>query len=153
MTDTLDGVRGQGRRDDRRYARALAQRGLVAYFVVEPARDEKPGNASRRDHRAAGRKRTRLRSAKILNSANKFVCECLIHDRSASGLRLTLAQNLGLPARFRVHDDELGEVDVVETVWRRGAVLGVRYSQAFGLVSVKPSDRAALRGQFYAIPD
>jgi len=32
-------------------------------------------------------------------------------------------------------------------------VLGVRYSQAFGLVSIKPSDRSALRKQFYAIPD
>jgi hypothetical protein len=81
------------------------------------------------------------------------VCDCLIHDRSASGLRLTLAQNLGLPAHFRVYEDESGEVDVVETVWRRGAVLGVRYSRALGMVSIKPSDRAALRGQFYAIPD
>ncbi|MGD0640346.1 MAG: hypothetical protein ABSC22_06325 [Roseiarcus sp.] len=153
MTDTLDGVRGQGRRDDRKYARALARRGQVAYFVVEPARNERPRDDGPRDHRAAGRKRTRLRSAKILDSANKFVCDCLIHDRSASGLRLTLAQNLGLPAHFRVYEDESGEVDVVETVWRRGAVLGVRYSRALGMVSIKPSDRAALRGQFYAIPD
>ncbi len=153
MTDTLEGMRGPDGSDDREYARALAQRGRVAYCVVETARDEKAKAQGRPDHRAAGRKRTRLRSAKVLDSANKFVCECLIHDRSASGLRLTLARNLGLPAHFRVHDDETGKVDVVETVWRRGAVLGVRYSQAFGLASVKPSDRAALRGQFYAIPD
>jgi len=149
MTDTLDGLRGTDRSDDREYARALALRGLVGYCVVAATRDEKAS----REHRAAGRRRTRLRSAKILDSANKFVCECLIHDRSASGLRLTLARNLGLPAHFRVHDDETGKVDVVETVWRRGAVLGVRFSRAFGLVSIKPSDRAALRGQFYAVPD
>ena len=87
------------------------------------------------------------------NSANKFVCDCLIHDRSATGLRLTLARNLGLPVHFRVHDDETGEVDVVVTVWRRGAVLGVRYSQAVGPASIKPSARSALRGRFYAVPD
>ena len=153
MTDTLDGVRQQERRDDRELARALALRGQVSYSVVEPARDGKPAREGGRDHRAAGRRRTRLRSAKILDSANRFVCECLIHDRSASGLRLALAKNLGLPAQFRVHDDETGNVDVVATVWRRGAVLGVRYSQAIGPASIKPSARSALRGRYYAIPD
>ena len=153
MTDTLDGLRGPDRSDDREYARALALRGRVAYCVVEAARDEKARADGRRDHRAAGRQRTRLRSAKILDSANKFVCDCLIHDRSASGLRLTLAQNLGLPAHFRVYEDESGEVDVVETVWRRGAVLGVRYSQALAAAPIKPSDRSALQGLFYAVPD
>ncbi len=153
MTDTLDGLRGQHRRDDREYARALALRGQVGYSIVESAGDEKSADEGRRDHRAAGRQRTRLRSAKILDVANKFVCECLVHDRSASGLRLALARNLGLPVHFRVHDDETGKVDAVVTVWRRGAVIGVRYSRAFGPVSVKPSDRSALRGRYHAIPD
>ncbi len=153
MKDTLDGVRSQVRRDDRETARALAQRGQVAYSVVESGRDAKSADEGRRDHRAAGRQRTRLRSAKILDSANKFVCECLIHDRSASGLRLTLARNLGLPVHFRVHDDETGKVDAVVTVWRRGAALGVRYSRALGPVSIKPSAKSALRGRYYAVPD
>ena len=153
MTDTLDGLRGQDRRDDREYARALALRGQVAYSIVESARDGKSAGEGHGDHRAAGRRRTRLRSAKILDSANKFVCECLIHDRSASGLRLALARNLGLPVHFRVHDDETGKVDAVVTVWRRGAVIGVRFSRASGPVSMKPSDRSALRGRYYAIPD
>lgn len=153
MTDTLDGVRRPDRPNDRERARALAQSGQVAYSVVELGRDEKSADEGRRDPRAAKRRRTRLRSAKILNSANKFVCDCLIHDRSANGLRLTLARNLGLPVHFRLHDDETGKVDNVETVWRRGAVLGVRYSQALGPVSIKPSARSALRGRFYAVPD
>lgn len=152
MTDTLDGVRTPDRPNDRDSARILAQSGRVAYSVVESGRSEKPAENGRRDDRAAGRRRTRLRSAKILDAANKFVCDCLIHDRSATGLRLTLARNLGLPVHFRVHDDETGNVDVVATVWRRGAVLGVRYSQA-GSVPIKPSVRSALRGRFYAVPD
>ena len=153
MTDTLDGVRKPDRRFDRRYARALASRGQVAYCVAERPRQQRPRDDARRDHRAAGRRRTRLRSAKILDAAGAFVCDCLVHDRSASGLRLTLARNLGLPARFRVHDDETGEVDVVETVWRRGAALGVRYRRALAAAPIKPSDRSALRGLFYAVPD
>jgi hypothetical protein len=153
MTETLNGLRRQDRGDDRDEARALALRGQVAYCVVEPPADKKPSDERPRDHRAAARQRTRLRSAKILDSANKFVCDCLIHDRSASGLRLMLARNIGLPALFRVHDDETGKVDVVVTVWRRGAALGGRFSHAFGKVAIKPSDRSALGGQFYAIPD
>ena len=153
MTETLDGVRGRDWREDRDSARALARRGQVAYRVVEAARDERPRTDGRPDHRAAGRRRTRLRSAKILDAANAFVCECLVHDRSASGLRLSLARNMGLPPYFRVYDDESGAVDTVETVWRRGAVLGVRYSQALAAAPIKPSDRSALRGLFYAVPD
>jgi hypothetical protein len=153
MTHTLDGVRRPEPPNDRESARVLAQSGQVAYSIVESGRDEKSADKGRREHRVAGRRRTRLRSAKILDSANKFVCDCLIHDRSVTGLRLTLARNLGLPVHFRVHDDETGEVDVVVTVWRRGAVLGVRYSQAVAPASIKPSARSALRGRFYAIPD
>ena len=152
MTDTLDGVRKPDRRFDRRNARALASRGQVAYSVVESSKERGPRDDGPRDHRAAGRRRTRLRSAKILDAAGKFVCECLVHDRSASGLRLTLARNTGLPAHFRLHDDETGEVDVVETVWRRGAALGVRYSRA-SAATIKPSERSALQGLFYAVLD
>lgn len=153
MADTLDGVRGKDRRDDRKYARSLALRGQVSYSVVESADNGKSGSDGVRDHRAAGRQRTRLRSAKILDSANRFVCDCLIHDRSATGLRLTLARNMGLPPQFRLHDDETGKVDAVATVWRRGASLGVRYSPSAGPVSIKPSVQSALRGRYYAIPD
>ncbi len=153
MKDTLDGVRSRDRPDDRESARVLARNGQVAYSIVESGRQEKPRDEGRRDHRAAGRRRTRLRSAKILDSANKFVCDCLIHDRSDSGLRLTLARNQGLPVHFRVHDDETGKVDAVVTVWRRGAALGVRYSRSLAPVPIKPSDRSALRGRYYAIPD
>jgi hypothetical protein len=153
MTDTLEGVRGPDRRDDRKYARKLAQRGQVGYCVVASEPEAKLTVDGRPDHRGAGRRRTRLRSGKILDQANKFLCECLIHDRSTSGMRLALPRNLGLPAFFRVHDDETGDVEVVATVWRRGAAVGVRYTPASGPVSLKPSDRAALRGRYYAVPD
>lgn len=153
MTDTLEGVLGPDRRDDRRYVRKLALRGQVSYSVVVSEPAPKATVDGRPDHRGAGRRRTRLRSGKILDQTNRFLCDCLIHDRSATGLRLALPRNLGLPPTFRVHDDETGEVDAVAQVWRRGAVVGVRYAPASGPVRVKPTDRSALRGRYYAVPD
>ena len=52
----------------------------------------------------------------------------MIYDRSATGLRLLLGRDVGLPAQFRVHDDETGAVELVATVWRRGSTLGARFS-------------------------
>jgi len=151
MSDLLEGVRGPSTGDDRALARALARRGQIAYAVVDPQRP-KPRPAAPGEHRVARRRRTRMRSAKILDSANAFLCDCLIYDRSATGLRITLARDLGLPRQFQVHDDESGAVESVATVWRRGATLGVRFS-GFGAAALKPSERAALRGRYYAVRD
>jgi hypothetical protein len=152
MSDLLEGVRSPFRRDDSALARALARRGQVAYAVFEPARETPRPTKRGRELRLAGRRRTRLRSAKILDAANAFVCDCLIYDRSATGLRLTLAQEIGLPPQFQVHDDETGVVESVATVWRRGATLGVRFN-GYGASTLKPAERAALRGRYYAVRD
>jgi hypothetical protein len=152
MSDLLEGVRSSYPRDDRALARALARRGQVAYAVFEPARETPRPTKRGRELRLAGRRRTRLRSAKILDAANAFVCDCLIYDRSATGLRLTLAQEIGLPPQFQVHDDETGVVESVATVWRRGATLGVRFN-GYGASTLKPAERAALRGRYYAVRD
>jgi hypothetical protein len=152
MSDLLEGVRSSFRRDDRALARVLARRGQVAYAVFDPARETPRPKPTGRELRLAGRRRTRLRSAKILDAANAFVCDCLIYDRSATGLRLTLAREIGLPPQFQVHDDESGVVESVATVWRRGATLGVRFN-GYGASTLKPSERAALRGRYYAVRD
>ena len=157
MSDLLEGVRSASPRDDRALARAMARRGQVAYAVFDPVREtprpEPPRPmATGRELRLAGRRRTRLRSAKILDGSNAFFCDCLIHDRSATGLGLTLARDVGLPAQFQVHDDETGAVESVATVWRRGATLGVRFS-GYGGATLKPSDRMALRGRYYGVRD
>ena len=157
MSDLLEGVRSALPRDDRALARVMARRGQVAYAVFDPVR-EKPRpetprpKATGRELRLAGRRRTRLRSAKILDGANAFFCDCLIHDRSATGLRLTLAHDVGLPLQFQIHDDETGAVESVATVWRRGATLGVRFC-GYGASTLKPTERAALRGRYYAVRD
>jgi len=157
MSDLLEGVRSSYPRDDRALARILARRGQVDYAVFDPVREtprpETPRpKAAGRELRLAGRRRTRLRSAKILDAANVFFCDCLIYDRSATGLRLTLARDVGLPPQFQIHDDETGAVESVATVWRRGATLGVRFC-GYGASTLRPSERAALRGRYYAVRD
>jgi hypothetical protein len=131
--------------------RSLAHQGLVSYEVVTPAPsapavDEKP-----REKRSSARRRLRLRSAKLLDSQSAFICECLVRDQSAQGLCLQLMKNIGLPARCVIYDDETGALNVITTIWRRGPLLGVRYCQAAAPVSLKPSDRSALRGRYYAV--
>jgi hypothetical protein len=131
--------------------RSLAHQGLVSYEVVTPAPgtpavDEKP-----KEKRSSARRRLRLRSAKLLDSQSAFICECLVRDRSAQGLCLQLMKNIGLPARCVIYDDETGALSVITTIWRRGPLLGVRYCQAAAPVSLKPSDRSALRGRYYAV--
>jgi hypothetical protein len=151
MGNVLEGVRDWLGRGDPNQARALAQRGRVTYCVVEPAREpQRP--TSGREARASGRRRTRMGSGKVLDAGNAFLCECLIYDRSATGLRLLLGRDVGLPAQFRVHDDDTGAIESVATVWRRGATLGARFS-GYGPAPLKPSDRAALARRYYAIRD
>jgi len=131
-------------------ARKLALRGEVAYFVVSSQPKQHEGR--RRDQRANPREPARLRSAKLLDGAYRFVCEGRICDRSPDGLRLTLARDVGLPPRLAVHIDETGEVRDARLVWRRGATIGVRLHEAAAADALKPSDRYALARRYYAIP-
>jgi hypothetical protein len=134
-------------------AKSLARQSLVSYQIVEtPSHDasvvEKPT-----EKRSSARRRLRLRSAKLLDSRGAFICECLVRDQSAQGLCLMLMKNIGLPTRCALYDDETGSLNVVMTMWRRGFLLGVRYCLNAPPVSIKPSDRAALRGRYYAVSD
>lgn len=109
--------------------------------------------SSVRETRAAARRRTRLHSAKLLDASGQFLCEAAIHDRSPEGMRLLLSRNIGLPARFAVHDDLSGEIVAVTAAWRRDRAIGVRMLRWVSAPDLKPSARAALRGRYYAVPD
>jgi hypothetical protein len=132
-----------------RLGRKLALRGEVAYWSVSPERKAPEGKPG--DQRCGLREPARLRSAKLLDTAYRFVCEGRICDRSRDGLRLALARDVGLPSRLAVHIDETGEVRDARVVWRRGATLGVRLHEAAPVGALKASDRYALRHRYYAV--
>ena len=86
----------------------LAGRGEIAYWVIPP--DGRRSGVERDEQRRRPRQRMRLRSAKVLDGAYRFLCEGRICDRSCDGLRLALVRDIALPARFAVHIDETAEV-------------------------------------------
>jgi hypothetical protein len=133
-----------------RLGRKLARRGEIAYWVDSAER--RPSESTRADQRMCRRERTRLRSAKLLDGAYRFVCEGRICDRSPDGLRLVLARDIALPAQLAVHIDETSEVREAEVIWRRGSTIGVRLHSAAAADALRPCDRYALRERYYAIP-
>ena len=104
----------------RRLGAALAERGEVAYCV------EGADERGAKDRRADAREPTRMRSAKLLDAAFRYLCDCRICDRSLNGLKILLARNIRLPWRFAVHIDETGDVRRAQAAWRRGLLVGVR---------------------------
>jgi hypothetical protein len=130
--------------------RKLAGRDEIAYWVDSPsARLAKDKSA---DQRACPRERPRLRTAKLLDGAYRFVCDGRICDRSRNGLRLALARDIALPRQLAVHVDETSEVREAEVVWRRGSAIGIRLRSAAPADALRPCDRYALRERYYAIP-
>jgi hypothetical protein len=147
MTEILEGV-AQARNPGRAVIGALARQGRVAYSVSIA-----PLGASKGDKRTSQRRRSRLRSAKLLDANNRFLCECLVNDYSGTGLRLTLLKNIGLPSRCALFDDTTGEVRAVATVWRRDLIVGMRYRLNERPAPLSRSALTALRGRYYAVAD
>ncbi len=151
---TLEGIRRRDWRAGPEAARALgrklAGRGEIAYWVVSP--EGLPPEVKTADRRQRPRERTRLRSAKVLDGAYRFLCEGRICDRSPEGLRLALTRDVALPPEFALHIDETSEVREAKVVWRRGATIGVRLSAPAPEGALRPCDRYALKQRYYAIP-
>ena len=148
----LEGVRIRGAVSPRQSKLLLASAGKVAYRVVEPQqRNSRPNTLN--EKRTGARRRSHLRSAKILDEANEFVCECQIVDRSASGCRLKLARNVGVAKSFRLFDDETSEIFIFSLVWRRDCVIGARRCGRVDSKFIKEATRVALKSKFYAIRD
>ncbi len=135
----------------RKLGAILAERGEIAYWVSVPDGGGKQGG--RPDKRASAREKTRLRSAKLLDAAYRFVCECRICDRSIRGIRLLLARNIKVRRRMAVHIDETGEVRGARVVWRKGSVIGVSLRERAPPGAIRPADRYALRERYYGILD
>ena len=124
--------------------------GVVTYCVLpSPSPFPAPTTAELRN---AKRQRTRLRSGKILDRANRFLIDAAIIDRSSAGLRLRLARDERIPDVFRLFDEETGWVLGARLVWRRQALVGVRLDPG-GPLPASPRQIAALRGKFYAMRD
>ena len=131
--------------------RKLAGRGEIAYWVVSDDGRSPAGKSA--DLRADPRERNRLRSAKLLDGAYRFICDGRVCDRSRNGLRLALARDIALPPQLAVHIDETSEVRDAKVIWRRGSTIGIRLHSAAPADALRPCDRQALKERYYAIPN
>ena len=109
--------------------------------------------AYRVEGRGATRLRARLQSAKLFDGSGAFLCDATIKDHSAAGLRLLLSRNCGLPARFGVFLDLTGEILTAMQAWRRERVIGIRILALGPPSPLKATDRTALAGRYYAVPN
>jgi hypothetical protein len=154
MSDLLEGVRQDDWTGDELPASVtfdLARRGEVVYRVSEKEKKVEAAPSSRGEKRSAARRRTRLRSGKLLDSENRFVSECQIIDQSKDGWRLRLARNLGAPASCRIYDDESGEIAAGRVVWRKDGLVGVRKLRSLAPSDVKATVKTMLGGRYYAV--
>src|SRR5271163_2477485 len=93
-------------------ASAFGPGSAVTYTIIDKSADTS-------EKRREMRRRTRLRSGKVLDANNRFLAECQVHDRSQRGARLRLVANLFMPTRLRLFDDETGTVRDARLIWRR----------------------------------
>ena len=121
--------------------------GLVTYRVLERALPRQTD----KERRMEARRRTRLRSGKLLSKDNVFLVECLIHERSDEGARLQLSRSIEIPDRISLFDDADMSIRAAEVVWHRRHQLGIRFRPELDPKDIKESDLAALARQFYAV--
>jgi len=97
--------------------------GEAAYWVSEVSpQDRKDG-----ERRGPRRKRTRLRSGKVLDQRNKLLIECQVHDRSIYGAQLNLLKPMALPRAIRLYDDEHGALLDAKVIWQKNGRAGIRF--------------------------
>jgi hypothetical protein len=111
-----------------------AQCDQVTYYVVRPAaHGAKPATkvtkpATPADKRSLGRRRTRLRTGKIVDPRRIYLIECQIYDWSETGARLRLFTNLSVPSRIQLFEDVSERLLNAIVVWRRRSEIGVRFA-------------------------
>jgi hypothetical protein len=102
--------------------------------------------AERRQDRRRG---VRLNWGKALDASDRFLCECLVVNRSRGGARVRLARRIGLPLRFHFFDDAEKALYDARVVWRQGDLVGCRL--ALSPLRNKQEVVKRMSGRYYAV--
>lgn len=108
-------------------------------------------SASIPEKRSRNRRRTRLRSGKILDVHNTFITECALHDRSAQGARIRLLRSIGVPQILRLYDDERQTLTTATIMWRHNLEIGLCFLPESDESRIKTADLKALARRYYAV--
>ncbi len=144
-TSRRGGRDSRGRRRHRRHRRAPPPAGEFTYAVIrEPV-------VAGGERRAVMRRRTRLRSGKVVGADGAV--RGRVPDRQPLGAGRADApagRRAALPARILVYDDQSGDLLAATVVWRRARDVGLR----FGVPERDARFRAiadSMRRKFYAV--
>ncbi len=101
------------------------------------------------ERRRDKRRGVRLNWGKALDVSDRFLCDCVVLNRSHGGVRLRLARKIALPAAFYFFDDSEGALFAGAVVWRHGDVVGCR----LGLEPLHGKGEVVRRmsGRYYAL--
>ncbi|WP_420960861.1 PilZ domain-containing protein [Brucella sp. IR073] len=103
------------------------------------------------EKRRSERRRTRLRSGKLVDLNGRFLIECQMHDIAGEGAKLRVADPRKVPDRFWLFDDFYARALIAETVWRNGLELGVRFRHNPEIPPLSETRLAELAGKYYSL--
>jgi len=105
------------------------------------------------ERRRAFRRRTRLRTGKLLDAENNFLFDCWIHDRSHLGARLRAHTEIPTLDPVGFYEDQFERILEARIVWRRGQECGIAFTFSGRLKPPTRVQKAYLRGRYYAVKD
>lgn len=108
----------------------------------------KPGKSEQREQ---DRKRTRLRSGKLVTLDGLFLTECHFQDLAEGGARIRIIGHCDVPDRFWLFDDQYCGALITRIVWRKDLDLGVQFSPDSSITPLSERVLHALSGKYYSL--
>jgi hypothetical protein len=133
-------------------------------LVIDAVKVDRPGEGGARQNftycvvktpdegnrRSARRRRTRLRSGKVLDPRNAFLIDCQIYDRSGKGARIRLIGDRPVPSKIRLYEESPERLLEAKVVWRKDREIGLCFNANAESRWISKAQLAHLRGHFYA---
>jgi hypothetical protein len=119
-------------------------------FIKEPRRGSnlKKIHPPIRDRRSSLRRRTRLRSGKIVDPGSRFLIDCQIYDRSDGGARLRLLASASVPAKIQLFEALPESLTDATVVWRREREIGICFEPPARPRKLSKTELMLLRGGY-----
>jgi hypothetical protein len=97
------------------------------------------------------RKKTRLRSGKLVTLDGKFLTECHFQNLAGGGAKIRIVSQCTIPNRFWLFDDQYCGALITQIVWHKNAEYGVRFVQDPGIVPLNDTILNTLAGKYYSL--
>ncbi len=106
---------------------------------------------NRTEKRREERKKTRLRSGKLVSLDGQFLTECQFQNIAGGGARIRIVGQSAVPNRFWLFDDQYCGALVTEVVWSKDGEFGVRFVQDPSIAPLNDTLLNTLAGKYYSL--